>query len=235
MRFPTRAILFAATLSVLLATVACGPSHRLGEYDFRDQTVSVVSEIPSRPDVLTGSYFPGGITGDPVRAVLRAGARVYREVESRRLRERLESAATRIDVGHVLEDNTLERVARYLGADPVGPDDDSDFLLELIVVEYGIDAESWDAAAHFYIEADATLLYAPTGEEVWRKEIDASERIGSAIFDPGHTVRDVVTAATLSDLTVEEIVVALESLADFSGRVITDELREDLRDARRPE
>lgn len=233
MRSHARALLHAVTLSVLLGTVACGPSHRLGEYDFRDRTVSVVSDVPRRPDVLTGPYFVGGITGDPIRDVLRAGARVYREVESRRLRERLESAATRIDVGHVLQDNTLERVARYLGADPVGRDGEPDFLLELIVVEYGIDAESWDAAAHFYIEADATLLYAPTGEEIWRKEIDASERIGSAIFGPGHAVSDVVTAATLADLTVEEIVLALESLADFSGRVITDELREDLRDARR--
>ncbi len=233
MRPHTRALLHAVTLSALLGTVACGPSHRLGEYDFRDRTVSVVSEIPRRADVLTGPYFVGGITGDPVRDVLRAGARVYREVESRRLRERLESAATRIDVGHVLEGNTLERVARYLGAHAVGRDEEPDFLLELIVVEYGIDAESWNAAAHFYIEADATLLYAPTGEEIWRKEIDATERIGSAVFGPGRAVRDVVTAATLSDLTVEEIVSALESLADFSGRVITDELREDLRDARR--
>lgn len=232
MRSPIRIVLNSVTLSVLVATAACGPSHRLGEYDFRDRTVAVVSEVPTRPDVLTGSYFIGGITGDPVRDVLRAGARVYREVESRRLRERLESAATRIDVGHVLEDNTLERVARYLGAGPVGGDDDPDFLLELVVVEYGIDAESWDAAAHFYIEADATLLQASTGEEIWRKEIDASERIGSAVFGPGRTVRDVVTAATLADLTVEEIVLALESLADFSGRVITDELREDLRDVR---
>lgn len=67
----------------------------------------------------------------------------------------------------------------------------------------------------------------PDGQSAVRK------RIGSAVFGPGHTVRDVVTAATLSELTVEEIVVAPESLADFSGRVITDELREDLREARR--
>ncbi len=229
-RLPLRGLLVAA-VSVM---AACGPSHRLGEYDFRERTVAVVSEIPTRPDVLTGPHFLDGFSGDPVRDVLRAGARVYREVESHRLRERLDSAATRIDVGYVLEDQTLERVARYLGARPVGPDDEPDFLLELMVLEYGIDAERWDAAAHFYIEADVTLLDASNGVEVWRREIDAQERIGSAVFGPARAVRDVVTAASLADLDVEEIVVALESLADFSGRVITDELREDLRDVRSP-
>ena len=103
-----------------------------------------------------------------------------------------------------------------------------------MVLEYGIDAERWDAAAHFYIEADITLLDTDSGVEVWRREIDAQERIGSAVFGPARAVRDVVTAASLADLDVEEIVVALESLADFSGRVITDELREDLRDVRSP-
>ena len=223
--------LLAAIIPVL---TACGPSHHLGEYDFRERTVAVVSEIPSRPDVLTGPHFLDGLSGDPVRDVLRAGARVYREVESRRLRERLDSAATRIDVGYVLEEHTLERVARYLGASPVQPDEDPDFLLELVVLEYGIDAERWDAAAHYYIEAEVTLLDAENGVEVWRREVDAQERIGSAVFGPGRAVRDVVTAASLADLDVEEIVAALESLADFSGRVVTDELREDLRDVRSP-
>jgi hypothetical protein len=193
----------------------------------------VISDLPRRPEILSGPYFVGRPSGDPIRDALRVGARVYREVETRNLRERLDSASTRVDVGHVLEDNTLERAARFLGASPVDEPESADFILELMVVEYGIDAESWDAAAHFYVEADATLIHVATGEEVWREEVDAQEAIGPAIFGPGRVVRDVVTATSLSQLSVDEMVVALESLADFSGRVITEELREDLRDVRR--
>jgi len=226
----TAAPVLALVASLLLT--GCGPKHRLGAHEFRDRSVGVVSHLPRRPEILSGPYFLGGLTGDPVRDVIRVGARVYREVETRGVRERLDAAVTRVDVGHVLGEHTLERAARYLGARPVESGDDSEYLLELVVVEYGIDAESWDAAAHFYIEADATLLFGPTGEEIWRKEIDAREAIGPHVFGPGRAVRDVVTAASLADLTVEQMVVALESLAQFSGRVITDELREDLRKVR---
>lgn len=229
MRTHTAIPVFALAASLLLT--GCGPKHRLGAYEFRDRSVGVVSHMPRRPEILSGPYFLGGLSGDPVRDVLRVGARVYREVETRGLRERLDAAVTRVDVGHVLEEHTLDRAARYLAARPEPSGEPSDYLLELIVVEYGIDAESWDAAAHFYIEADATLIDRPSGEEIWRKEIDAREAIGPAVLG-ARTVRDVVTAASLADLTVEEIVVALESLAQFAARVVTDELREDLRDVR---
>jgi len=229
-RTSTAAPVLALAASLLLT--GCGPKHRLGAYEFRDSSVGVVSHLPRRPEILSGPYFLGNLTGDPVRDVLRVGARVYREVETRGLRDRLDTAVTRVDVGEVLEEHTLERAARYLGARPVGAEEGSEYLLELIVVEYGIDAESWDAAAHFYIEADATLIDRPSGEEIWRKQIDAREAIGTHVFGPGRAVRDVVTAASLADLTVEQMVVALESLAQFSGRVITDQLRDDLRKVR---
>lgn len=221
-------------LGALLGSLpGCASSNTLHEYDFRGSTLSVVSDLPPAPDVLSGPYFVGRGSGDPVRDWMRIGARVAREVEAHNIRERLDSAAALIDVGSVLEDNTLERTARYLGARATWEELPSDFLLELVVVEYGIDAEAWDAAAHVYIEADATLLHVDSGEEIWRAEIGARDPLGPAIFGPGHAVRDIVTAATLADLSVDELVSALEYLADFSARVITDRLRDDLREARR--
>jgi hypothetical protein len=132
-----------------------------------------------------------------------------------------------------LEEGILDRSARYLGADAAAGDPDADYLVEVVVVEYGIDAESWNAAAHFYIEADATLLHTASGAEIWRAEIEERDPIGPRIYGRRTAVRDVVTAVMLADLSVEEIVEVLESLADYSARVITDRLRNDLREARR--
>jgi hypothetical protein len=215
-----------------LVTLGCAHGNRLADFDYRDRTITVVSDIPRRPEVLSGPYFMGGRSGDPLRDLVRVGARIAREVEAYAVQERLDSAATLIDVGYVMEADALDRAARYLGADPVDRGADADYLLEIIVVEYGIDAEAWDAAAEFYIEADAALLDERTGTEIWRAEIEASDPMGPAIFGPS-PVRDIVTAATIADLSVEEIVEMLESLADFSARVVTDRLRDDLRDARR--
>ncbi|MEQ1857378.1 MAG: hypothetical protein ABL963_13035 [Longimicrobiales bacterium] len=215
-----------------LVVVGCAHGNRLADFDYRDRTVAVVSDVPRRPEVLSGSYFLGGPTGDPVRDIVRVGARIFREAEAIAVQERLDAASELVDVGEVLEGDALDRTARYLGADAVSEQRDADYLLEIIVVEYGIDAEAWDAAAQFYIEADATLLDEGTGTEIWRAEIEARDPIGPAVFGGPSAVRDIVTAATIADLSVQEIVDMLESLADFSARVITDRLRDDLRDAR---
>ncbi len=225
-----RAVLLIAAS---FALGACASSNILHEYDYRNRTLSVVSDVPVRPEVLSSPVFLGELSGDPVRDLLRAGARVVREVEADAVQDRLDAASERIDVGYVLEDNALDRSARYLGADPAPGDRDGDFVMELMVIEYGIDAEAWDAAAHFYIEADATLLDAGSGTEIWRAEVTARDPIGPGIFSTRSEIRDLVTAAMLATLTVDEMVTVLESLADFSARVVTDRLRDDLREARR--
>lgn len=218
-----------AVLAVGTMTACAG--NRLHEFDYADRSLSVVSQIPLRPEILSGPLFLPS-TGDPVRDIVRAGARVVREVEAHAARERLEEAADRVDVGYVLEDGVLERAARYLGATPIG-EPNGDYVLELVVIEYGIAAEEWDATAYFFIEADAALLHEPTGEEIWRAGIDTSDPVGPEIYTGRSAVRNVVTAAVLADLSVDEIETALEALADFSARVITDRLRDDLRKARR--
>jgi hypothetical protein len=230
---PTCRALAAFLLAGTLA--ACGHGNLLHEYDYRDRGLAVVSEIPVQPDVLSGSLFDFRTSGDPLRDAIRVGARVVREVEASGLQARLDSAAMRVDVGYVLEERTHERAARYLGADAVGPDDDADFVLELIVVDYGVVADAWDAGAEFYIEADAALLDEEWGTEIWRAEVSAREPLGPRIWGGSRTLRDVVTASVLATLDVDELAALMEGLADFSARVVTDRLRDDLRDARRRE
>ena len=55
-------------VAVLVVTGACGPSHRLAEYDFRDHTLAVVAELPNSPDILTGPLFVG-TPSNPLEAI----------------------------------------------------------------------------------------------------------------------------------------------------------------------
>lgn len=223
----------AAPVILAVALGACGHGNLLHEYDYRDSTLGVVSEVPPRPDVLSGSLFDIRTSGDPLRDALRVGARVVREVEAAGLQARLDSASTRVDVGYVLEENVHERAARYLGSDPVGSEIEPDYLLELIVVDYGVVADAWDTPAEFYIEAEATLLHEYTGTEIWRAGVSARDPIGPAVWGGPQEIRDVLTATVLATLDVDELVALMEGLADFSARVVTDRLRNDLREARR--
>ena len=229
-RLDVRSALLLLALPVLISGCAANMLH---EYDYRDRTLAVVSDIPFRPSVFSGSWFDATSSGDLVRDVLRASARVVQELQAREARDRLDAAAERIDVGHVLEDNTLERAARFMGADPAPEDSDPDYLLELVVVDYGIDANSWNATAHFFIEADAALLHADSGTEIWRAEVVTRDPVGPAVLGAPSELRDFLTAAALADLSEDEMVEVLEGLADYAAGMVTDRLRDDLREARR--
>lgn len=216
----------------IVPLAGCAAGNLLHEYDFRNATVATVSDAPPRPDVLSGSLFDMRTTGDPLRDIMRVGARVVREVEAAEMQAKLDSASARIDLGYRLEDQTRQRAARYLGADPV-EGTDGEYLLELIVVDYGVVADSWDAAAEFYVEADATLLHGASGAEIWRAEVSARDPVGPLVFGGAPEARDLMTAIVLATLDVDEMVQVLEGLADYTARIVTDRLRDDLRDARR--
>lgn len=211
-------------LLVPTLTTACRGTGRLAEYDFNDRTIAVRSSIPPHPRVLTGPWFLDW-PGDPVRAVIRAGTRIAKEVEASDIRPRLDSAAARTDVSGRLAARALDRAAFHLRADPVDREQDADFVVEVFVKEYGIDAEDWDAAAHFFVEARLVLVDARNGTQVWDTKVTSKDRMAPLVFGPG-AVRDVVTARALASQSVEEIARSLERLADYSADRITERLRE---------
>jgi hypothetical protein len=61
---------------------------------------------------------------------------------------------------------------------------------------------------------------------------EGQDPVGPEVFGPG-AMRDVVTAAAIADLSLEDMVRALEQLADFTVYEITERLRFDLQESRR--
>jgi hypothetical protein len=212
-------ILFALTLA------ACGSSNRLAEYDFNGSTLAMVDAIPPRPDVFSNDFFFVD-TDRPLRTAIRFGSRVIREVESRRLRRRLDSAYSLVDVSTLVADQTLDRSSLYLRAratdDPYG----SDYVLDLRVAEYGIVADSWTAGAEFMLNARLMLLDS-SGRRIWQNEIKVREPVTGHVVGVGPAANDIITAAVMSSLTVEEIATALEGLAEFSADRLSARLQGD--------
>jgi hypothetical protein len=209
----------------LVATIpaACRGTGRLAEYDFRDRTLAVRSRIPPHPQVLTGPYFLDW-PANPVWAVIRAGTRIAKEIEASEVRARLDSAAATIDISGRLAGRAHDRAAFHLRANPTEDERSADFVVEVVVHEYGIDAEDWDAAAHFYVAARLIIIDGRDGTQIWDTSVKARDRIAPVIVGPG-AVRDVVTARSLAGQSVEDIGVALERLADYSADRITERLR----------
>ena len=216
-------------LAVLpVALGACG-GHHLADYDFRGRTIAVVPLGAPSPEIWTGDHTID--SQNPLIAVIEAGSAVAVHLEGRRARARLDSAATRVDMEERMAEQALERGARYLGTRRIDDPNAADYVLEIDVMRFGINASGGDAT--LFVEGEAVLIDGRTGREIWNQEVDAWDQLTPTISGPGSSAAGgVLTAAALTSITVADYERILQQLADYTADVMTDELREDLRDVR---
>jgi hypothetical protein len=216
--------------SIVAALAGCGGGHHLSEYPFTSRTLAVVYIAPPSPELLT-SYYDLTNSQNAVEAVVRAGADVAREREGRRANARLDSASARIDIPALLAQRTLQRASRYLGTRPVTDETQADYLMEVRMERFGINAKG-DEAAYLFTYADAVLLDRRTGHEIWNVNIHGRDRLTPYVESSSPIPGSVITASTLGSVSVADFQGALNQLMDYSSNLITDELRSALRDVR---
>jgi hypothetical protein len=215
--------------AVLVAATACG-KHYLNQYEFEGKTLALVYIEPPSPELLHGWHHVAA--GDnAIQAVVRAGAGVAKEAEARRAGDRLDSAAVRVDVASRLADRTLERAGRYLGTRTVTTPESADYVLEIHMRSFGIDARS-NNATYLFTRAEAVLLDRRTGREIWNEDVRGTDRLTPYVVGTRDIPSAIITAGTLHNVTVADFQEALEQLTVFTSNLIVNELRDKLRDVR---
>ena len=216
-------------LALLATQVACG-KHYLEEYRFSDRTLGVVFIEPPEAELRHGWYNvdPGG---SALQNVVQAGAKVAKEFEARRALARLDSAEQNVDVTSLLANGTAQRASRYLGTQAATEVNTADYVLEVNMREFGIDARS-NHATYLYTRAEAVLIDRRTGREIWSQKVKGSDRLTPFIVGTMDAPSAIFTAATLHTVSVAQFQRALEQLVVYTSNLIASELREDLRDAR---
>jgi hypothetical protein len=227
-RSALRALACGATIVSL--AIGCGGGHHLAEYPFSSRTLAVVYIAPPAPVLLT-SYYDLSNSQNPVEVAVRAGADVVREREARRAGARLDSATARIDIPKVLAQRTLERASRYLGTRPIADEQQADYLMEVRMERFGINAKA-DEATYLFTYAEAVLLDRRTGREIWNVNIHGRDRLTPYVQSDSRIPGSVIAAGTLGSVSVSDFQGALNELMDLSSTLITNELRSALRDVR---
>jgi hypothetical protein len=229
-RASTPALLGFASCAVIVGLGACGGGHHLAEYPFASRTLAVVYIAPPSPELLT-SYYDLTNSQNAITAVVRAGADVAREREGRRANARLDSASSRIDIPAVLAQRTLQRASRYLGTRPITDENQADYLMEVRMERFGINAKA-DEAAYLFTYAEAVLIDRRSGREIWNINVHGRDRLTPYVQTSSPIPGSVITAGTLGSVSVAQFQGALNQLMDYSSNLITDELRAALRDVR---
>lgn len=218
-----------AGLLVTILLAGCG-KHYLDRYSFADKTLALVYIEPPSPELLHGFHYMDA-NDNAIQAVVRVGAGVAKEVESRRASARLDSATERMDIGDLLAERTLQRASRYLGTRVATSGDSADFILELTMRSFGIDARS-SHATYLFTRAEAVLIDRRTGHEIWHEDVRGTDRLTPFVVGTRDVPSTVISAATLHTVSVADFERALEQLTTYTSNLITNELREKLRDAR---
>ena len=228
-RVVTRMTIHVGAALLALVSTGCG-KHYLNQYEFSQKTLALVFIAPPEPELLHG-WYNLDVGYNAVQTVVGAGAKVAKEVEARRATARLDSAAVQVDIDERLAQRTLERASRYLGTRIVDSPNDADFVLELNMRSFGIDARS-NRATYLYTRAEAVLLERKTGREIWSEDVRGSDRLTPYVVGTANVPSAIFTAATLHTVTVEDFKQALDQLVALTADAIVGELRDKLRDVR---
>ena len=225
-----RAIRVPALMLALVAASACAGHHHLNEYSFSSSTIALVYIDPPAPELQHG-WYDVRPSENAVQAVFRAGASVAKEVQARRAIARFDAASDRVNFREQLAERTMERTSRYLGTRVVSDPDSADFLLEVRVRSFGLDARS-NNTTYMFSRAEAVLLDRRSGREIWNEVVRGRDALTPWVYGGGHVPSAGISAVTLSAVTVEDFQRALEQLVGYTSNLITDELRDKLRDVR---
>lgn len=217
---------------VVLLLAGCSNKQRLGEYDFRNRTITVATIAPPYPDVFSSLYLDVD-TSQPIRAILSVGSGVARNVAVEGARARVDSAAAAFDISERMGTRILDGASRHLRTTPITDNRLADYEIEVRIERYGLTASSWTSQAYFTIDADLWLLDGATGRRIWKSGVHATDRVSPAVFGPdGRTVAGVVTAISIANMSAAEMQKVLEGLSDFAADWLVDELAHSLDDAR---
>jgi hypothetical protein len=220
-------------LAVLPVLAGCGPSHRLGQYDFTDRSVAVIAAIPPGPRVVSGPWSEAFVDlRDPIGSAVRVGTAAKKWEAARKAQARLDSASARVDVAAIIARRALSGSAPVLALRPVDDPNASDFVLDIRVYHYGLVADSYEGATYFAVEADVVLLDGATREAVWKEKLSEREVLTNTLFGLPPAAGNVVTARALARLSVEEMERGLARLAEFAADRVTRKLRKDFLESR---
>ena len=205
-----------AFLAVAAFVVAgCGHTNHLSRYDFYRSTLYADAPLATPPDVYTDlAWRASGREGESVvEHAIRITGAVVKEVGAEEARRKLVEAEERVDVA-------------MLRADQVGDLREADFLLEILVEKQGIYAvDPVTGSMQYGVDGKVRLIHLDSGKRVWERKF--RERETFARSTPG-VAGAILSGVQLSEMSVEEMVDALERLAYRVGANVAGYLGEDL-------
>ncbi len=206
---------------------ACQTVNRLEDYRIRGAAVAVDVPAPPAP-AFKIDYSVTLDSHNPLATALSIGTNLAKANEASLAEGRMREALGSVDVRGILRQEAESACATALGAEVSPEGAGADFLLSLEIHEYGLEADSPWQGVRLFMRVTARLYDNESGDLAWRRSITVDQNASPEMFGMGSIVGNIVTAASLSELSTEELAQGFEGLARESARVIARRLEHDL-------
>jgi hypothetical protein len=221
-----RLILVLCASALLLLCCMCCSMNKLHGYAFREHTASALLAYPPPPEIFADNWADVDFS-NPVTTIIGIGTGIAKEVQIDKTRAKMDSAMQMVDIPEIVRVETLDRGANYLHYRSTEDIEDSDYLFDIEIEHYGIDAKSWTASVHFKLDAKITLFDNRMTKAVWRSCFKEEIPVSGEIFGLPGSAGNIITAVSLSRLKADQIALALENLAVQTADRIIHKLQED--------
>ena len=221
-----RSILSLSGLAGLLLLTMCCSMNKLQGVQFREATVAALLAYTPPPEIFSDNWTNVDLS-NPVQVAISIGTSIAKEVEVANTRAKMDSAMTMVDIPEIVRVETLERGARYLHYRSIEDTDSSDYLFDIVMRHYGIEAKSWTAGVYFKMDVKITLLDNSRSVEIWRSCFDERFPVSRDIFGLPGPAGDIVTMISLSGLSADQIAMGMENLAVHTSDRIIHKLQRD--------
>lgn len=221
----------AAAAAAVLLLASCTTVNKLDSYRIENASLAADMRVPPEP-TLSIDYSVRIDSNNPIGTALSVGTTMIKASEAAKAEALMREALTTVDVPAIVLRESSRWCASALDARLAERGQKADYLLDLDIREYGIQAASPGSAVSLHMRLTASLFHTRSGEIVWRRSITVNDPASPQMFPVGHIVGNIVTAGALASLSVEQLEDGFKSLALESARSIVRRLERDFYSAK---
>ena len=221
------ASLLVAVFLGLFVVASCSTVNELSEYKFGGTTVAGTMRTPPEPEI-DGNYNVRIDADNPVLTFASVATNLAKANQIEKVEERMVGALRQVDVPQLVWEETYTRCTRSLASEPVKSVSDSDYIFDLEIRSYGLEADSANAAVKIVIATTARLYATVDRRLIWQRKISVRDPLSPEVFGAGTVVDTVITTAALAGLTEDQLAEGFRGASRAVAYKIARELEEDI-------
>jgi hypothetical protein len=205
--------------------------NKLDRYRVENSTLAVDMRNPPEPTFDVGLNLTLN-PRDPVTTAISIGTNLAKAGQAEQAGLRMKEALDSVNVPTIFLAEVTTACVDVLGSQLVEEKFQADYILDLDIQRYGVDADSPGSAVTLEMQVTARILDNRSGDLLWERGFDMREQASPSMFGLSGVVGDFINTAAIAGLTTEQMIQGFENLARESARAVSNSLADDLYNAR---